>query len=105
MKKRLTRIGPLKAGIVLSILYGVLGLLLAPFMLLMAMLGKGAGAKGAVVGVVFAIFIPVLYAVIGFVGGVICAAVYNLIAKWTGGLEFEIADIPEPGYYTQPPVS
>jgi hypothetical protein len=37
---------------------------------------------------VFLIFLPIIYAVIGFIGGVITALIYNLVAKWTGGIEF-----------------
>lgn len=38
-------------------------------------------------------------AVAGFIGGLIGAALYNLVAKWTGGLEFEVSDdtTGEPG--------
>ena len=35
-------------------------------------------------------------AVMGFIGGVIAAAVYNLVAKWTGGLEITLSDAPPP---------
>jgi hypothetical protein len=48
MKKRLTRLAPLRAGVVLGTLYGL--------------------------------------------GGLIAAALYNLVAKWTGGLQFEVSD-------------
>jgi hypothetical protein len=87
MKKRLTRVTPLRAGIVLGILYGIGGLIIAPFFLLAAFAGKGG-----VGGVAFAVMFPVIYAVGGFVGGIIAAALYNLVAKWTGGLEFEVTD-------------
>jgi hypothetical protein len=33
---------------------------------------------------------PVIYAVMGFVFGVLGAWVYNLIAKWIGGIEVEV---------------
>ena len=38
---------------------------------------------------------PILMAAIGFICFVICAAVYNLLAQWLGGMEFEVIDIPE----------
>lgn len=41
-----------------------------------------------------AVLIPVIYGVMGFIGGVISALLYNLIARWTGGLEFEFKDVP-----------
>ena len=38
------------------------------------------------------IFAPILYGVIGFIGGAISALIYNFIAKLTGGLEFTLED-------------
>ena len=94
MKKQLTRIAPLRAGIVLGVLYGILSLIIAPFILIAAVIGSKTGtATPAIFGVGFAIMLPVLYAVVGFLGGVIAAAIYNLVAKWTGGLEFEVRDV------------
>jgi len=96
MKKQLTRISPLRTGIVLGVLYGLLGLILRPFFLLRQY--SAAIWRYAWLlffgGVFFAVLFPVIYAVGGFVGGVIAAAVYNLVAKWTGGLEFEVRDVP-----------
>ena len=95
MKKQLTHIAPLRAGIVLGILYGILSLIIVPFILLAAVFGSKAGtATPAIFGVGFAIVLPVIYAVGGFIGGIIAAAIYNLIAKWTGGFEFEVRDVP-----------
>ena len=95
MKKQLTHISPLKAGIVLGVLYGLLGLIFVPIFLLWAVLGaKTGGAPAAFGGAFFAILFPVFYAIAGFIGGIIAAAVYNLVAKWTGGLEFEVRDVP-----------
>ncbi len=36
---------------------------------------------------------PVFYAIMGFIVGVLAAAVYNLVARWTGGLQFEVRDL------------
>lgn len=95
MKKQLTRIAPLRAGIVLAAFYGILSLILVPIILLVVWTGGKSGNSAiAISGVASAIIFPVLYAVLGFLGGVIAAALYNLIAKWTGGLEFEVRDVP-----------
>ena len=40
-----------------------------------------------------ALLVPVFYGVMGFVFGVIGAAIYNLVAKWTGGIEFTVEDV------------
>jgi hypothetical protein len=44
------------------------------------------------------LFIPVMYGVMGFITGIIGAALYNVVAKMTGGLEFQIADAPMQPY-------
>ena len=38
----------------------------------------------------FGIFMPVLYGVMGFIFGVLMAVVYNLVARWIGGIEVEV---------------
>ena len=94
MKKQLTYVAPLRAGVVLATLYGLLSLLLIPFFLLGGVLGaRSGGPVPFVFGVGFAVMMPVIYAVFGFIGGVLSAAVYNVIAKITGGLEFEVRDV------------
>ena len=103
MTRRLKRIGPMQAGKVLGILYGVIGLIFVPFFVVAAVLGAfaeqgqaDAAAGVAVAGgmILMAVLFPIMYAVFGFVGGVIMAAVYNLIARWVGGLELEFEDVP-----------
>jgi len=95
MNKQLTYITPLRAGIVLGILYGFIGLIFVPFFLLAAVFGnKAAAGGGSAFSGVFGLFFPVFYALAGFIGGIIAAAIYNLVAKWTGGLEFEVRDVP-----------
>jgi hypothetical protein len=94
MKKQLTYIAPLRAGIVLAILYGILSLIMVPFFLIAVLLGgKTGGAGPAIFGLGFAIVLPIVYAAAGFVGGIIMAALYNLVARWTGGFEFECRDL------------
>jgi hypothetical protein len=36
------------------------------------------------------IFLPIFYGIIGFVGGLISALLYNLIARLVGGIELEV---------------
>lgn len=36
-----------------------------------------------------------LYPLMGFTGGVFMAACYNLTAKWIGGIEVPVDDLPE----------
>lgn len=75
-----------------ALLYGSIGLIFLPFLLVFAALGSHAsGTAGAMVfGVGFAIAAPLMYAAMGFIIGVIGAALYNFFAKWTGGIEVEV---------------
>jgi len=41
-------------------------------------------------GIGFALAMPVLYAVMGFIFGVIGAGLYNLVAGWIGGIEVDV---------------
>ena len=95
MKRRLTSVSPLKLGITLGVIYGILSLIIAvPLFLIFSMVGAASAARGggpalpALFSGVFIVFLPFIYAVLGFVAGVIMAFVYNVVAKWTGGVEF-----------------
>jgi len=36
------------------------------------------------------VFMPIIYGAMGFIFGVIGAALYNLVARWIGGIEVEV---------------
>jgi hypothetical protein len=94
MKRRLTNVNPLKLGITLAVIYGIMSLVfMIPIFLIMSLVGAASARTGpqalpAIFSGVFVIFLPIIYAVLGFIGGVIAAFIYNLVAKWTGGVEF-----------------
>jgi hypothetical protein len=100
MTHRLKRIAPLQAGKIFAVLYGCMGLIFLPFIALAAILGAFAqhaqstqtGPAVAIGGMLLGmgIAMPIIYAVMGFIIGLIGAALYNLIAGWVGGLEFEV---------------
>ena len=79
---------------VMGILYGCMGLIFAPIFLLFGLIGSLAGQDktplAGIFSVVFAILMPVLYGVMGFIMGAIGALLYNLVAKWVGGFELEL---------------
>jgi len=105
MKRRLASVSPLQLGIVLAVLYGLISLIIV---VPMGLIFAGVSASGAhnaaqgaspaliggMVGGFMMILLPILYAVLGFIGGVIAGAIYNLVAKWTGGIEFTVVDAP-----------
>lgn len=88
--RRLKRIAPLQAGKLCACMYGAMSLLFVPFILFASLVG-GQRFNGLGMGMgMMAIFLPVLYAILGFVIGALGAVIYNLIAGWLGGLEFEV---------------
>ena len=89
MTYRITRFSPLQAAKMLGILYGVLGLVFMPLFLLAGLIGGDEAAFG----VMFGLFIPVFYAVIGVISGAVGSVVYNLIAASIGGLEFDLTPV------------
>lgn len=92
-------VGVLSVAKIWGAIYLVLGLLLAPILLLAsmfgAMFGQHANPLGAIGGVAMAIIVPIFYGGIGFIFGAIGAALYNLMAKLLGGIEVEV-ELPIP---------
>lgn len=83
----LKSIDPLQAGKVLGALYLLLGLIVVPFVVIGAMLSGDAAAAGAAIGM--GLFMLVAYSVGGFLGGLLMAFLYNIVAKMSGGMRFE----------------
>ena len=87
-------VGVLSVAKILGLIYACLGLIFAPFFLLIGTLGSLAGQNrtpfAGMFGIVFALFMPILYGFIGFVCGALGALLYNLFAKLVGGFELEL---------------
>ena len=88
---------PVSVGKVLGLTYACLGLLIGGCVTLFALAVRGGpggrgGAEAAVLGVGAVVFIPVIYGLAGFVGGLISALIYNVIAGMAGGIEVELVD-------------
>jgi hypothetical protein len=92
MKKELTRISPFRAGALSCIVNGIIGIVFMPIYLLMAMFSRITDAPTILARIVSVLWMPIYYAIFGFLAGIIGAAIYNLVATWVGGLEFEIKD-------------
>lgn len=87
------RINVLKLAIFQGALMAAFGLLAGLFFLLFgsmfAGLGNHAGA-GLIGGIGALIFLPIIYGIMGFIGGAIGAFVYNLVAGVVGGIEIDV---------------
>ena len=100
MIRRIKRIAPLQAGKMLGVLYAGFGLLFLPFFAIAGIFGafaehaaqrnSGTAALAGGVFLLMSLLFPIFYGVMGFVFGVVTAAIYNLVAGWIGGLEVEV---------------
>lgn len=104
---RIRRVSPLQAGKVAGMVYAGMSLIFVPIFAIF--MGFGALASFAAasasnhhaaaalpaalgVGMFIAgiIFVPIIYGVMGFIIGALGALLYNLVAKWVGGIEIEL---------------
>ena len=89
--QKVKRIGVLSLAKILGLLYAILGLIIGALLSLFSVTGfVGAADVGLFFGTASIIIFPILYGVMGFVGGLITAFFYNFIAGKIGGLEVEI---------------
>ena len=87
MAQRITRFSIAQTAKVFGVIYALIGLIFTPVFLLAGFMApEGAGG----VSTVFALALPVIYAVMGYVGVAIGCAIYNMVAGRVGGIEMEL---------------
>lgn len=96
------RIDPISCAKISGTLYALLGLIIGALLSVSALIGGFAGRSNtsatpaamlgvsAVIGVGAIIFCPVIYGAMGFIGSLIAAALYNLLARSVGGIRVEV---------------
>jgi hypothetical protein len=90
------RVGPLSCAKIAGTLYAVIGLFVGAIFSLIAMAGgfasnsNGGLPFGAMMGVGSIIFFPIMYGCLGFIGSLITAAIYNVVASAVGGVEVDL---------------
>jgi hypothetical protein len=85
--QRIGRISPGQSAKVMGILYTILGVLFAPFMIIAGLAGSDN------FGLIFGLLMPIAYGVIGVISGALGSVLYNLVARWVGGFELELTDV------------
>ena len=91
-KTRVRRVGVLSVAVIYAVLMGAFGVVLGLIygVILGFMLSGGSVFAGIAISLLVMVILPAFYAAIGFVAGAISAAIYNLVAKFTGGVEIEL---------------
>ncbi len=77
---------PLQTGRVLGLMYAVLALVLVP----LAFLGPILKGENVAPAIGVAIFMALIYPVIGFIGGALMACLYNFVAGLIGGIRIDL---------------
>jgi hypothetical protein len=104
-------VGVMSVAKIMGLVYGCMGLLVVPLFLVAGFAGSFASHDkdvfpfAGIVGVVFAVLAPFIYAGMGFVMGAIGALIYNIVAKWVGGFELELTVWPPVSATSSPVVS
>ena len=91
MKKQITRISILQSSKIVTALYALIGLIYTLIGILMLAFG-GEEPAMKVIAIIY-ILAPLWMAILGFIFFAIFAAIYNLLAKRLGGIEFEVTDV------------
>ena len=97
MTHELKRVEPLRAANIGALVYGLLmaifALIFLPIFVLAMLFAPSEGPGTATplfMVVVFACY-PILGAVMGWISGLLSAAIYNIVIRWSGGLLLEFS--------------
>jgi hypothetical protein len=86
MFQRINAFGIGQTAKVMGALYALMGVVLMPIFLLIALFSP----EGAIFGFGMAILAPLLYGVMGFLAGALMCAIYNFVAGRVGGIEIKL---------------
>jgi hypothetical protein len=92
MKSRIARISVHQTSKTLAFIYGLLALLITPFMVIFSLSEPVDESVPAVVW----LFFPLIYAALAYPGFAILFLIYNFVAKRAGGIEMEMAPVESP---------
>ncbi len=77
-------------GAAIGVLVGVVFFFMALFFSFFMPAVNEAKMLGIGMGFASIIFFPLFYGIAGFLGGLITALIYNLVAKWIGGIKVQL---------------
>lgn len=89
--KRIKRFNIYQTAKVAAVIYFLISIVLViPFFFFFSMLGAGNNPALGMFGGIGLLFVPFLYAGVAFVITAISCAIYNMVSRWTGGIEVEV---------------
>lgn len=91
------RVAPASLGKMVGGVYALIGfvmvVLAVPFLLVTAVLdpaGSDMAGIGLGIGLVLVLVMPIMYGLLGLIGGALVAVVYNMLARPLGGIELQL---------------
>jgi len=96
--KEVKKLDVMSVAVVTCIIYAVIGLIIGIFVglfagMFSAFLPGNSPRFGMGLGMVMIILYPLMLGFFGFIGGALGAFIYNLVAKWVGGIKMELIDL------------
>jgi hypothetical protein len=99
--QQIRRIRPLSLGKIQGSVYVFIGLVIGAVFSVLSVVGMGIAASQShgdfpafipmFFGVGAVIILPLMYGIMGFIAGVVIAAIYNFVARVVGGVEIELS--------------
>jgi hypothetical protein len=96
VKTKLKKIGIMsvaKFSGIYGLLIGLIGGIFVAVISMIGTTGPDLGALGFVFGFGAIIALPIFYGISGFIGGIISAFLFNIIAKMAGGIEMHFKEL------------
>ena len=93
---RISRFGVVKTATMVALIYViVIAIFFVPAAILVLALGRsnGVAAGGVLIG---GVLIAIVYAAFGWIFTAISCAIYNLAARWIGGIEVQLQPVEPP---------
>lgn len=91
---KVKRLDVISVANISGILYAIMGLFGGLMLAFVSMFDAAFAGEydplGFGLGFFSILILPIVYGAIGWVSGVITAALYNLLARWTGGIKVEL---------------
>lgn len=94
MRYEISEVDILSLGKIVAAVYaavcGLISWLLIPLFLLIPMGGSGEEMFAKGLTIFFLLAAPIVYAIFGFIGGLVAGLIYNMMARSIGGLRFTL---------------
>ena len=94
MRSEIRYIEPIRFANVVALVYALVGLvfvvLALPFVFMSMAWGESSGAFSIGITLILVVLYPVFGLFFGWLTGLLGAAIYNLVARWVGGIYLEL---------------